>query len=334
MVLIQQRASHLFSAFGYSLRSREVLSPWLANTQQLPVDVFVRQIRRPLFIFTTENRFFCSSLLFKCQPITQIYREGDLWGMKLVQAGSFFLTPKEISFIPDSPDYSPFFQAALLSSVFAFWMELSGLCTLHGAALVWKKQAFALLADSTGGKSTLTASLLKSGACLLSDDITVVEANGTGFHLRPGCASMRLGFDQVELFLGQQTNLARFLPGLDKAVIPIGNQGWAQLEENNQSPACFYILERQLPSQPATVKIQTLERTEAVLALVRHSFVHHAPFFTGTSVERLGFITQLASQVPVKRLVYPSGYEYLPAVCNAIQSNLAELPGNIHLSCN
>jgi hypothetical protein len=213
-------------------------------------------------------------------------------------------------------------------------MELLGLRTLHGASLTWQKKAFTLLAASTGGKSTLTASLLKSGACLLSDDITVVEANGTGFHLRPGCASMRLGFDQTELFLGQQSNLAKFLPGVDKAIIPVGGCGWAQIEENSQTPACFYILERQLPDQLATVEIQTLERTEAVLALVRYSFVHHAPFFTGTSVERLGFITQLASQVPVKRLVYPSGYEYLPAVCNAIRSNLAELPANVHPSCN
>lgn len=323
MVLVQKRTSHLFSAFGYTLHSREVLSPWLARTQQLPVDIFIHRIRRPLFGFGAENRLFCSSLQFNGQPISQVYCDGNLWGIQLAQVGSFFLAPQEISFIPDLLDYSPFFQAALLSKVFAFWLELLGLRTLHGAALTWQKQAFALLADSTGGKSTLTAALLKSGACLLSDDITVVEADGTGFHLRPGYASLRLRFDQVELFLGPQSNLAKFLPGLDKAVIPIGNRGWARLEENSQPPACFYILERQLPGQPAIIDIQTLEPTEAVLALVRYSFVHHAPFFTGTSVERLEFITQLASQVPVRRLIYPSGFKYLLPVCETIRCDLA-----------
>lgn len=332
MVLTQQRNLHLFSAFGYTLCSREVLSPWLANTRQLPVDVYIRRIRLPLFSLKDENRLFCNPLLFKGQPISQIYREGNLWGLQLAQVGTFFITPREISFIPDSLDYSSFFQATLLSRVFAFWLELLGLRTLHGAALAWQKHAFVLLADSTGGKSTLAAGLLKNGARLLSDDITVVEANGTGFRLRPGYASMRLRFDQVELFLGQQSNLAKFLPGMDKAIIPIGNHGWARLEEHCQPPTCFYILERQLPGHSAGIEIQTLDHTEAVLALVRHSFVHHAPIFTGTSVERLEFITQLASQVPVKRLVYPSGFKYLSAVCEAIQCDLAAvfLPANLY----
>lgn len=284
--------------------------------------VSIQRIEQPLFIFDAETLVFSNPVLRFGQPILQVYRCGPIWGLRLAQIGDFFLHENEIAFIPQKLDYFPHLHLSVLSAVLAFWMELRGLRTLHGASLKWKNQTFVLLADSTQGKSTLAASLLQRGASLLSDDISVIEASPSGFLARPGYASMRLGFEQLEHFLGAQAALAKRLPGLGKAIVPVGTNGWAQFEQDNQSPSHCYILERALPGLSALIEIQQLKPREAVIALVRHSFVHHSPFITATAAQRLEFLTSLISQLSVKRLSYPSGYENLDAVCAAIKRDL------------
>jgi hypothetical protein len=301
-----------------------MFSPWLEETQQTSAELIIRKTHVPLFVFSAEHHLFDNpKWLSNGQPFFRIYRADDVWGLRLANVGDFFFKTREILFIPQKPDYFPLLQTAVLSNILAFWMELRGLRTLHGAALTWQRRTFALLADSTTGKSTLAAGLLQDGASLLSDDITVVEANETGFQLRPGYPSMRLRFDQVDYFLGPNKALARSLPNLDKAIIPIGTKGWAQFEKNSQTPTRFYILERKPLNQPAIAEILPLKPAEAVIALVRHSFVRHLPFLTGTAAQRLDFLHQLASQAQVKRLIYSSGYENLQTVCKVIQRDLA-----------
>lgn len=324
MALNGRSTLHSYSAFGFTLCSSEKFSPWLEETQHIPTDLIIRKIDRPPFAFSIKYHLFDNpKRLSDGQPISQIYRADDAWGMRLAKIGDFYLYAREILFVPQKPDFFPTLQAAVLSNILAFWVELRGLRTLHGAALNWQERSFALLADSTAGKSTLAAGLLQNGASLISDDITVVETNGTGFQLRPGFPSMRLGFEQVEYFLGQQVGLVTNMPELNKAIVPLGTKGWARFEKNSQPPARFYILKRMLSDQPTTTEILPLKPAEAVMALVRYSFVHHIPFLTGTAAQRLDFLHHLASQVPVKRLTYPSGYEHLQSVCNAIQRDLA-----------
>jgi hypothetical protein len=322
MVLKQPTSKRWFYAFGFTLCSNEDFSPWLEETKQLPESLYIRKTDQPLFTFSSKSHVFNNPILIAGEPVIQVYHADDIWGMRLARIGDFFFTAQEILFIPHMSDYFPTLQVAVLSNVLAFWMELRGLRTLHGAALTWRERSFALLAESTTGKSTLAASLLQNGASLLSDDITVVEAYETGFRLRPGYASMRLGFKQVEYFLGSNVGLVRTLPRLDKAIVPIGARGWARLEKNNQPLDQLYVLERRLANGLETPKILYLKPAEAVMALVRHSFVHHMPFLTGTAPQRLDFLHQLTSQVQVKRLVYPGGYENLQAVCKVIQRDL------------
>jgi hypothetical protein len=64
---------------------------------------------------------------------------------------------------------------------------------------------------------------------------------------------------------------------------------------------------------------------EAVLALVRHSFLPRLVAAMGWQERRLDLLARLVSRVPVRRLIYPSGHEHLPAVARAVLDDLERL---------
>ena len=64
---------------------------------------------------------------------------------------------------------------------------------------------------------------------------------------------------------------------------------------------------------------------EAVIALVRHSFAARAVQALGWQPRRLRFFADLAQQVPLRRLSYPSGFQHLPRVGQAILRDLGGL---------
>ena len=69
---------------------------------------------------------------------------------------------------------------------------------------------------------------------------------------------------------------------------------------------------------PGLVEIQDVSPRDAVIELVRHSFSPRLVEAAGLGVRRLDFFVRLATQVPVRRLRYPSGFDRLPAVVERV----------------
>ena len=64
---------------------------------------------------------------------------------------------------------------------------------------------------------------------------------------------------------------------------------------------------------------------DAVIELVRHSFAASIVESLRLQPQRLDFFAQLVQQVPMRWLIYPSGFEHLPRVREAILENLKTL---------
>lgn len=88
--------------------------------------------------------------------------------------------------------------------------------------------------------------------------------------------------------------------------------------------ACLYVPDRQDPDPraerqaPAEICITPLSPTEALIELVCHSFIVHLVQGLGWQPRRMRLLAEVVATIPIRRLVYPSGYEYLPAVAEAI----------------
>ena len=70
------------------------------------------------------------------------------------------------------------------------------------------------------------------------------------------------------------------------------------------------------------IEITPISPRDAVIELVRHSFVADIVEALRWQSRRLALFAQVADQTPVRRFVYPSGFEHLPRVRDAILEDL------------
>jgi hypothetical protein len=107
--------------------------------------------------------------------------------------------------------------------------------------------------------------------------------------------------------------------------VPVGPGGFGLFCDLPQHLACCYLPQRRDPAESkADIEISPISPRDAVIELVRHSFSARMVSAVGLASKRLGFFTQMARQIPMHRVVYPSDFEHLPAVRDAI---LADLQG-------
>lgn len=217
-------------------------------------------------------------------------------------------------------------EIRLLGPVLAYWLEKRGVCTLHASAVVVDGRAVAFMATNQGGKSGLAAALMAGGDPLLTDDLLPIEALRGRLTARSGYPQMRMWPDGVSHFIGDRRCLEPVHPRLGKRRVPVGSGGFGAFHSSAVPLGCLYLPERQPPEhRSGEVRIVALSRRQAVIELFRCSFSPFIVEAVGLQPRRLELFSQLVSEVPVRRLVYPSGFDELPKVRGALLADLDTL---------
>jgi hypothetical protein len=184
----------------------------------------------------------------------------------------------------------------------------------------------AFLSSNRGGKSTLAAALTKRGYPLLTDDVVSIEYSLGTFLGRPSYPAMRMWPEEAQHFLGHYADLELVHPMLSKRHISVGSGGFGTFYNTPRPLACIYLPERNGPAdRRGDSQITPIPPRDAVLELVRHSFTPRAVEALGLQPTRLATFTRLVQGIPVRGLAYPSGFENLPSVLDAILQDLASL---------
>lgn len=238
--------------------------------------------------------------------------------------GIFYVWSDKILFQPDTSANSADWEIHFLGTVLSFWLERQGIVALHASGVVLGKDcATGFLASSQGGKSSLASSLVQSGCPLLTDDILPVECREGKVLGRPGYAQMRFWPDRAEHLLGRYDDLELVHPDYSKRRVPIGLDGWGSFCDELQPLKCLYLPERRDPSTWGTkIEIVSVSSSEAVMELVRQSFAAPILQAMGILPQRLESLAKIVRQIPVKRLIYPNGMNYLPQVGEAIRADI------------
>lgn len=248
-----------------------------------------------------------------------LYLSGDCAVMRFPGVADFYLWSDHIVCHLPNPSYAYMVEIRLLGPVLSFWLEQHGIAALHASAVAINERAVAFLSSNKGGKSSLAAMLVKAGYPLLTDDILPVERCESIFLGRPGYPTMRMWPDEAQYFLGYYEKLELVHPELDKRRVPLGPGGLGNFCSTAQPLACLYLPERYNPQgQKASIEITPISPRNATVELVRHSFSARVVEAAGWASRRLEFFAHMARQVPMRRLVYPSGFERLPVVQDAI----------------
>jgi hypothetical protein len=255
-----------------------------------------------------------------------VYRQQDYHVLRFTEVADFYLWPERIVCHLLDPAYEYKVEIDLLGFVFSLWLELQGTPALHASAAVVGDRAVVFLATNSGGKSSLAASLMQAGCPLLTDDILPVERHGGVFKGRPGYPQMRMWPEQAQHFLGYYEELDIVHPAYSKRCVPVGADGFGTFCDASQPLACFYLPERRDPVEWGTgIEFTQISGVEGLMSLLGQSFIPNTVEALGLRANRLGLLAQMVSQVPVRRVVYPDGFDYLPSVRQAIIDDLANL---------
>lgn len=255
-----------------------------------------------------------------------LYRLDTCNLLRFTDVADFYVGADRITCHLLDPAYDYLVEIRLLGSVLSFWLERHGIPALHASSVVIEGRAVAFLSLRGNGKSTIAAALMQDGYSLLADDILPVEDRDSTFVGRPGYPQMRLWPDEARHFLGQHRKLERVHPAFSKRRVPVGGDGFGSFCQSSQPLGCLYVLERrESPDGRAEVEITPISPRDAVIELTRYSFSARTVEAVGLQPHRLKLFAEMAERVPVRRIVYPSGFQHLPRTRDAILEDLQTL---------
>ena len=217
------------------------------------------------------------------------------------------------------------FQHYLLTNGLAVVLEFRGIPCLHGNTLAWKGNGFGLLGTSTAGKSTLSAALALRGCRVMSDDMLSLQSDLNHWRVSTSVRVLRLWQDSInELYSSDiVVSAARVHEAYDKYSLDEGCLENSWLKDGSVTLTALYLLDRRDSSEAKPeCWIEDLTPADALIALIRESVLSSATKALGIETCRLKKLGRLVSEIPVKRLCYTSGYDYLPEVCEKLINDL------------
>ena len=257
-------------------------------------------------------------------PLVALHRgpQGDL--LRFTEVADFFMADDVIRAHLVDPEYAFMVEIHLRGVVLSYWLERKGIPVLHASAVSVAGRTVGFIGTNRGGKSSLAVSLMARSFPLISDDLVGLQVSDAGVLARPGFPSMRMWPDLAREVLGEEwERMPLAHPRLEKRRVPVGPDGFGRFLDRAQPLACLYLPERVDPGEgESDVRIHDVSPGEAVFEFLRGSFITRLPQAAGFTTNRLQLFMALAQTVPVRRLVYPSGFQHLPRVSESILADV------------
>jgi hypothetical protein len=182
----------------------------------------------------------------------------------------------------------------ILGPVMAVVLHQWGYLILHASAVSVEGRVVAFLGGSGWGKSTMAAALQARGHRLVADDIVAVD-----FDLE-GQPQAYAGFPQLKLWPESAAALGESLENLDQLHPDFEKRALRTLEGfSHESTPLGLVYELARSDEPEAV-IETLQPQEALMTLVRHTFVARLLQRTGTAAEHFRQCGRLVNGPQVK----------------------------------
>jgi len=202
-------------------------------------------------------------------------------------------------------------EEVLRGPVCSFFLVEQGFEPLHAGAVLVGGRCVAFAAAPGAGKSSLIAYLVQNGAPFYADDILPFRRARGAVCAWPGLPQLRLAPPSLRALRWRGRILWSTRWKATLAVRPAPRP---------VAMSAIYLLERRAGSR--AVKLETLSPGDAFAALVSNT-----RNFAETAARRLQTQLQvcswLANRVPVRRLIYPSGFPHLAEVRRAILEDIA-----------
>ncbi len=321
----------LHQLYGFTLASDFAFANRLALAQSdMPDLTFLCSADAPIRSEWDEDEPVFASPVRTTQgvPVVAVYRRGECDIIRYAHLFDYYLWPDRIHCHLRQSAYRHLVEIRFLGGVMCYWLERKGIPAVHAAANIVDGRAVAFMSSNSGGKTSLAVTMMQAGYPLLTDDVLPVERRGDSYLGRPGYPQIRMWPDEADHFLGYHQSLDIVHPDYSKRRVPLDVLGdfWAR----PQPLAVIYLPERRDPADfGAAVDIEPVPRAEALFMLARESFAGRILKALGNQAQRLGFFAGMLERVAVRRLRYPSGFEFAPTVRQALLDDSADIRGQL-----
>lgn len=212
--------------------------------------------------------------------------------------------------VANATDVSAFLNGTVLGAV----LHQRGMLPLHASTVNYKNKCILFAGISGSGKSTLAAALVKEGALLVADDISVIDFAKSSPGVLPAFPSIKLWEDSL-----RQLNISfkRLQPVRDesrKYYLPVD-----KFSHNSVNIDHIFILK---PHNRLNIEIQALQGVEKFRVLKKHTYLFRGIPKTGLEKNHFRLVNQVASQVPVTLLTRPDAEFNIKKLIDTITGHL------------
>ena len=211
----------------------------------------------------------------------------------------------------------------LLGQVMPRVLSLQGKLVLHASAVVTPAGAVAFIGETGWGKSTLAASFGRQGFPLLADDCLLVEERGGRIVGIPSYAGLRLWPGTIAALFGEELLVHTVARYTGKKLARQDNGRVSFWSGPVPLQRVYALAGPEEVGDTKSVTITALSGRAVFVELVKHAFRLDVTDQKRLreEFERLG---QVAASLDVRRLGFPREFSLLPAVHDAVLSNIDE----------
>ncbi len=303
--------------FAYGLRLQaDVALPGLPNQPENRLtDIHIRLKGESVFPFPWKVPTFPEEFLYDSvkkgdgpdHPNLQVARLGDgrYIGLFYNDGARFAISREGNEIWADWPDGYILEDACtyLIGPVLAFALRLRGGTCLHASAIAVGDRAIALLGVPGAGKSTTAAAFALLGYSILSDDVAVLDDQGTKFFVQPGYPRVNLWPDSVRVLFGSEDKLPLITPTWGKKYLALDRSGYG-FQSSPLSLSAVYMLDEREDGLAAPV-MEDLTAAEAFMSLVSNTYVN---YLLDADMRKHEFevLGRVVAEIPIRR-VRPAG---------------------------
>lgn len=241
----------------------------------------------------------------------------DFEVLRFTEKADFYIFKDKVVCNLLSHEFYPLVEIQLLGTMLSYWLERQGIPAIHASVVNVNGNGVGFLSSNKGGKTSIAASLMQRGHSLVTDDIMAIN-HGDQIYCRPGYPTMRMWPEVAEHFLGHFEDLPLVHPELSKRRVFVGSDSFGSFYNKKVPLKCLYIPERVENLKSNEIKIESLSQSEALIELVKHSFIANLVDSIGLQPKRLEIFANIVRKIPVRRIIYPNGFNNLEKVCNVI----------------
>ncbi len=190
-------------------------------------------------------------------------------------------------------EVSAFLNGTVLGAV----LHQRGMLPLHASTVIYENKCILFSGISGSGKSTLAAALVKEGAMLVADDISVIDFTNSGPGVLPAFPSVKLWEDSLKRLNISFEGLQPVRAESRKYYLPVD-----KFSHNAVKIDHIFILK---PHNRLNIEIRALQGVEKFSVLKKHTYLFRGIPKTGLEQNHFSLVSQLASQVPVTLLTRP-----------------------------